>query len=121
MLTFNHKIRSKSSNDNNNNNNNKSGHDRVADVVHWSLCHKYGLQCTSKWYEHYGREHPVMENKEVKILWDFNVETEHVIVHRRPDIVVLEKEKKALLIDIAVPGDVIEENEEEKVMKCLVK
>ena len=22
----------------------KSRHDRVADVVHWSLCHKYGLR-----------------------------------------------------------------------------
>ena len=60
-----------------------------------------------------------MENTEVKILWDFNVETDHVIVHRRPDIVVLEKkEKKALLIDIAVPGDVIvEEKVEEKMTK----
>ena len=66
-----------------------------------------------------------MENTEVKILWDFNVETDHVIVHRRPHIVVLEKkEKKALLIDIAVPGDVrVEEKEEEKVTKyqCLAR
>ena len=66
-----------------------------------------------------------MENIEVKILWDFNVEADHVIVHRQPDIVVLEKkEKKALLIDIAVPGDVrVEEKEEEKVTKyqCLAR
>ena len=42
-----------------------------------------------------------------------------MIVHRRPDIVVLEKkEKKVLLIDIAIPGDVrIEEKEEEIVTK----
>ena len=46
----------------------KSRHDRVADVMHWSLCHKYEPQCTSKWYEHYGREQPVIENTEVKIL-----------------------------------------------------
>ena len=40
-----------------------------------------------------------------------------MIVHRWPHIVVLEKEKKnALLIDIAVPGDVrVELEEEEKV------
>ena len=65
-----------------------------------------------------------MENTEVKILGDFNVETDHMIVHRRPDIVVLEKkEKKALLIDI-VPGGVrVEEKEEEKLMKyqCLAR
>ena len=96
----------------------KSRHNRVADVVHWNLYHKYGLQCTSRWYKHYGREHPVMGNDEVKILWDFNVETEHAIVHRQPDIVVLEKkEKKALLIGIAVPCDVRVEEEEEKVTK----
>ena len=42
-----------------------------------------------------------MENDEVKILWDFNIEAEHVIVHRQPDIVVLHKKKKnTLLIDI---------------------
>ena len=66
-----------------------------------------------------------MENDEVKVLWDFNVESDHVIVHRRPDIVVLEKkEKNALLIDIAIPGNVrVAEKEEEKLMKyqCLVR
>ena len=54
----------------------KSKHDRVADVVHWNLCHKHGLQ-----YEYYRSEHSVMENDEVKILRNFNVETHHVIVH----------------------------------------
>ena len=49
----------------------------------------------------------MMEIDEVKILWDFNIEIDHVTVHRQPHIVVLEKkEKKALLIDVAVPGDV---------------
>ena len=67
----------------------------------------------------------MMENDEVKILWDFNVKSDLVIVHRRPDIVFIEeKEKNALLIDIAVPGDDrVEEREEEKVMKyqCLAR
>ena len=80
------------------------------------VCVKYGLQCASRWCEYYGREHPVMENDEVKILWDFNVESEQVIVHRRPHIVLLEKkEKNTLLIDVAVPGDVrVEEKRERK-------
>ena len=65
-----------------------------------------------------GREHPVMENKKMKILWDFNVETDHAILHGRSDIVVLgKKEKNALLIDIAVLGDVrAGDKEGEKVM-----
>ena len=30
---------------------------------------------------------------QVKILWDFNIQTDHVIEHRRPDVVVLDKAK----------------------------
>ena len=42
----------------------------------------------------------------VKILWDFNIKTDHVIQHRRSDIVVQYKtESKYQLIDIAVHGD----------------
>ena len=42
----------------------------------------------------------------VKILWDVSIQMDHVIKHRQPDIVVVEKNnKKALLTDIAVPGD----------------
>ena len=37
---------------------------------------------------------------------DFNIQSDNVIQHRRPDIVVLYKtERKCHLIDIAVPGD----------------
>ena len=50
-------------------------------------------------------------------MWDFNIQTDHVIQHRRPDIVVLYKnERKCHLIDIAVPGDKrIELKEREKI------
>ena len=48
----------------------------------------------------------VEETDHVKILWDFNIQTDHVIEHRRPDVVVLDKhEKMCHLIDIAVPVD----------------
>ena len=52
----------------------------------------------------------------VKILCDFNTQTDHVIRRRRPDIVVLCKtETTCHLIDIAVPGDKrIEFKEQEK-------
>ena len=47
-----------------------------------------------------------MENDDVKILWDFNIQTDHLIVHRRPDIVVVNKKDSTRnTIDIAVPGD----------------
>ena len=48
-----------------------------------------------------------MENENVKICWDLNLYTDHVIEARRPDIVVVKKEmSECLLTDIAVPGDV---------------
>ena len=33
-----------------------------------------------------------MENDQVKLLWDFRIQTDHRLDHNRPDIVVLEKE-----------------------------
>jgi len=37
---------------------------------------------------------------------DMSIQTDHVIEHRRPDIIVVDKDnKRALLIDIAVPAD----------------
>ena len=55
----------------------------------------------------------------VKFLWDMNIQTDHVIEHRLPDIVVIEKDNKmALLIDITVPGDTrVEKKEQEKTDK----
>ena len=49
---------------------------------------------------------PVEENENVKILWNFAIQTDHQINNNKPDIVIVEKTKKeALLIDIAIPGD----------------
>ena len=67
------------------------------------------------WYNH--KPAKVVENGRVKILWDLNIQTDHVIQHRRPDIVVLYKiERKYHLIDITVNGDKkIESKEQEKI------
>ena len=71
----------------------------------------------AKWYKHVPEK--VEETDRVKILWDFNIQTDHVVEHRRPDIVVLDKEeKRCQLIDIAVPGDSrVALKEKEKVQK----
>ena len=36
----------------------------------------------------------VQENKSNKILWDFEIQTDHIITGRRPDLVVITKKKK---------------------------
>ena len=39
-------------------------------------------------------------------MWDFSIETDHVIEARRPDLVVVDKKDRSCkLIDFAVHGD----------------
>ena len=95
----------------------KRRHDNVARIVHWHLCKKYYLDRTEKWYEH--SPEGVLENDEVKLLWDVNIQCDNLIEARRPDIVVVVKgERKCIIIDVAVPGDSrISDKEKEKVEK----
>ena len=37
---------------------------------------------------------PVLENDTHKLLWDFNIQTDHLIPARRPDLIIINKEKK---------------------------
>ena len=75
------------------------------------------LKHTEQWYEHIPEG--IVENEEVKVLWDINVQRDNVIEARRPDkIVINKKERKGIIIDIAVPADVrVWEKEREKVEK----
>ena len=83
----------------------KRRHDTVAKKVHWYFCKKNGLEHTEKWYEHVPEG--VLENEEVKVLWDINFQCDNVIEARRPEIIVIDKkERKGIIIDIAVPADV---------------
>ena len=55
----------------------------------------------------------------MKILWDMTIQCDHYIEARRPDILVVEKSsRKALIIDIASPGDLnVGEKEKKKIEK----
>ena len=58
----------------------------------------------------------VLENEGYKILWDFSIQTDHVIEPRRQDLVVVDKKERSVkIIDFAVPGDSrIQEMEKDK-------
>ena len=58
-------------------------------------------------------------NKVYQILWDFSIQTDHVIEARKPDLVVVDKKKRhCKIIDFAVPGDSrIAEKEKDKIQK----
>ena len=61
----------------------KRRHDNVCLNLNWTLCRKYGLEVSKKWYQH--KVDSVVENEVVKIiLWDFNIQTDREIKHRRP-------------------------------------
>ena len=79
----------------------KQRHDNIARIVHLELCQKFGLVGNVKWYNH--KPASAVENDRVKIMWDFNIQTDHVIQYRRPDIDVLYKnERKCDLIDMCL-------------------
>ena len=50
---------------------------------------------------------PVLENDSHKLLWDFNIQTDHLIPARRPDLIIINKKKKRIckIDDFAVPAD----------------
>ena len=90
-------------------------HDEVAQAIHWNLCKKFNLQCKETWYDH--SPEAVMENDQVKLLWDFRIQTDRHLDHNRSDIVVLEKGGRVCsIIDVACTFDTrIEEKEREKI------
>ena len=82
-----------------------------------STLEKCNFEAGDKWHEH--EPESVLENEDYKILWDFSIQTDHVIEARRADLVVVDKkERSCKLIDFAVPGDSrIEEEGKDKIEK----
>ena len=81
------------------------------------LARKCNFEARDEWCGH--EPESVLENEDYKILWDFSIQTDHVIEARRPDLVVVDKkERSCKIIDFAVPGDSrIEEKEKDKIEK----
>ena len=49
---------------------------------------------------------PIQEKDTHKLLWDFNIQTDHLILARRPDLIILNKKKIICkIVDFAVPAD----------------
>ena len=95
----------------------KRRHDWAGKRIHWEVCRKNGIEVKPKWYEH--QPEAVQENERYKILKDFNIQTDHVIEARRPDMIVIDKETKfAKIIDCAIPYDSrVNSKEVEKIEK----
>ena len=89
-------------------------HDKVAQVIHWNFCKKFDLPCKETWYDHFPES--MLENDQVKVLWDFKIRTDLNLDYNRPDIVVLEKKGRVCyIIHVACPFDMqVLEKQQEK-------
>ena len=90
-------------------------HDWVGRKIHWEVWRNIGFDVNEKWYKR--EPEKVVENDPWKILWDFTIQTDHVIEARRPDMVIIDKTKTdCKVIDFACPFDSrIEEREKDKI------
>ena len=49
---------------------------------------------------------PVLENDSHKLLWDFNIQTDHLILAIRPDLIIINKKPRICkIVDFAVSAD----------------
>ena len=65
---------------------------------------KFKFDHTNKWYMH--NPASVLENDTHKLLWEFDIQTDHIISARRPDLIIINKKKRTCnIVDFAVPAD----------------
>ena len=86
----------------------KTRHNWVGKVIHWEMCKKFKFDHTNKWYMH--NPAPVRENNTHKLLWDFDIQTDHLIPTRRTDLIInknkkKERKKTGKIVDFAVPAN----------------
>ena len=70
----------------------KTRHNWVGKVIHWELCQKLKFDHMTKWYLH--NPESVPENETRKLVWDFEIQTDHQISDKRPDLIIINKKKK---------------------------
>ena len=72
-------------------------------IIPWELGKKLKFDHANKWYVH--SPESVSENETHKFLWDFEIQTDHQISARRPDLIIInEKKRTCRIVDFAVPA-----------------
>ena len=59
---------------------------------------KFKFDHSNKWYIH--KPTPVLENDTHKLLWDFDIHTDHLISARRLDLIIINKKKMNKIVKI---------------------
>ena len=70
----------------------KAKHGWVGKVINWEMCKKFKFDHANKWCVH--NPAPVHENDTHKLLWNFDIQTDHLISARRPALIIINKKKK---------------------------
>ena len=80
-------------------------HDWMGKVIYWEMCKKFEFDHMNKWYMH--NPESVLENDTHKLLWDFDIQTDHLISARSQDLIIINKKKKSTckIVDFAVLAD----------------
>ena len=91
----------------------KTRHDWVGKVIHWEMYKKLKFDHTNKCYTHNSAS--VQEKDTHKLLWDFDIQTDHLISVRRPALIIIDNKKekkkkekgkkKRKIVDFAVLAD----------------
>ena len=81
-------------------------HDGVCKYLHWTICKKLNIQCSSKSWEHTPER--TMGNETYTIHYDYEIPTATYLENAavKPDIVIWNKtEREATLVEVSVPND----------------
>ena len=65
-------------------------------MIHWELFQNFRFYHTNKWYRH--NPESILENEMHKILWEFEIQMDHLILARRPDWGIVHKKKRTCQI-----------------------
>ena len=75
----------------------------VDKVIHRELCKKFQFDHMNKWYMY--NPESVLENNMHKLLWDFDIQTDHQVSARRPDLIIIIFKKENLQnCELCCPG-----------------
>ena len=90
--------------------------EKGAGIVYRNICAKYGLKVPGSKGKTSSK---VIENNQAKIPWDFQIETDKMVVVNQPHIIVVDKqEKKVVVVNVAIQSDSnIRKKEQKKLEK----
>ena len=70
----------------------KTRYDWVGKMIHWELCQKFNFDNTNKYCMH--NPDSILENETHKLLWYFEIQTDHLILTRWRDLVTVNNKRR---------------------------